>query len=323
MNQSSLPRIDLIRERAELLRELRIFFDQRGFFEVQPPCLSRDCVIDAYIDPIEVDSIQLKISEALPEKLFLQTSPELAMKRMLAAGAPSIYSIGPVFRSGESGDHHNVEFTMLEWYDVGADFESCIKTLGELATQVLQSDNYDVLNYRDVFRDSLGFDPIAESTKNLADRVARIDDRLAASICDDRDGMLDVLLSHLIQPTLGRVRPLIIKNYPLSQAALARPSVDDSNCAARFELIVNGVELANGYDELLDADILVQRAQKTNEVRVVGGREPLVVESSLVEAMRSGMPACAGVAMGVDRLLMVRSGEQSLRRVMPFSVGNC
>ncbi|QDT01894.1 Elongation factor P--(R)-beta-lysine ligase [Rubripirellula lacrimiformis] len=321
MTHPSLPCVEMIRQRAELLRDLRSFFDGRGFLEVQPPCLSRDCVIDAYIDPIAIASEQLQIAEDLPLQMFLQTSPELAMKRMLAAGAPSIYAIVPVFRGGESGDHHNVEFSMLEWYEVGADIDDCIRTLGQLASTVLGSDGYDVKNYRTVFSEFLGFDPILVSTDDLARHVQPIDTDLAASIAGDRDMMLDVVLSNLIQPKLGLDRPLIIKNYPISQAALARQAKDDPQCAARFELIVGGIELANGYDELTDADVLVQRAQQSNQLRIASGRTPLRVESSLVEAMRIGLPKCAGVAMGVDRLLMIRAGETSLQRVLPFKIG--
>ncbi|WP_146455860.1 EF-P lysine aminoacylase EpmA [Rubripirellula tenax] len=316
----NLPRIDLVRERAQLLRELRVFFDTRGFFEVQPPCLSRDCVVDAYIDPIRVGSKQLGIAEDLPEYLYLQTSPELAMKRMLAAGAPSIYSIGPVFRSGESGDHHNIEFTMLEWYHLGANIDDEITLLGELASTILDSDGYDISNYRDVFTQSLGFDPIDAPASTLQEVVSEIDENLACSISGDRDLMLDVILSHRIQPNLGKDRPLIIKNYPITQAALARPAIDDPKCAARFELIAGGVELANGYDELLDADVLVQRAQQSNQLRQAGGRHPLPVETSLVDAMRKGFPACAGVALGVDRLLMMRTSSLSLGPVIPFPI---
>lgn len=287
---------------------------------MQPPCLSRDCIIDAYIDPIGVESKQLGIAEELPARMYLQTSPELAMKRMLAAGAPSIYSIGPVFRSGESGDHHNVEFTMLEWYEIDADIHAEISLLGDLVTTILGTDGYDVVNYRDVFQNALGFDPIDESVVTLSQWVAKVDTQLADSIANDRDLMLDVILSSHIQPALGLDRPVIIKNYPISQAALARTATDDPQCTARFELIAEGIELANGYDELLDPDVLIERAEASNRVRVAAGREPLVTDSSLVRAMRTGLPPCSGVAMGVDRLMMIRSGAKSLAEVIPLTI---
>jgi lysyl-tRNA synthetase class 2 len=149
---------------------------------------------------------------------------------------------------------------------------------------------------------------------------ARIDASLTDSIGDDRDSLLDLLLTHAIQPTLGRDRPLIVTNYPLSQAALARTADDDPECAARFELFASGIEIANGYDELRDADTLVERFGTCNERRRRVGRRPLAIESAFLDAMRQGLPACTGVALGVDRLLMVRTGATSIGQVMPFSI---
>jgi lysyl-tRNA synthetase class 2 len=318
---AAAPDLARIRHRADLLRELRQFFDSRGFLEVQPPCLSRECVIDPYIDPLEIPVEQLQLSaDQLPERLFLQTSPEAAMKRMLAAGAPSIYSLGPVFRAGEQGKLHNVEFTMLEWYEVGADLEAGIELLGQLAIHILGGERYDVRTYRELFHDTLGIDPITADDALLGALVSRVDPDLAASIGRDRDALLDVLLSVRIQPQLGIPRPLIVRNYPLGQAALARTADDDPQCAARFELFVHGIELANGYDELRDAEVLAARFARSNVKRAKAGRRPLPGESALLHAMRRGLPACAGVALGVDRLLMVRTGSPSLESVMPFSI---
>lgn len=316
----SNPDVSLLRARADLLRQLRSYFDDRGFIEVQPPCLSRDCVIDAYIDPISIDAKQLGIAVDLPDRLYLQTSPELAMKRMLAAGAGSIYSIGPVFRGGESGHHHNIEFVMLEWYEVDGDIDSAIQLLGNLVAQVLKHDGFDVVTYRRLFSDTLGFDPIDEPMETLTGKVAEVDVELARSISHDRDLMLDVILSHFIQPQLGQTRPVIVRDYPVTQAALARVANDDPQCAARFELIANGVELANGYDELLDAEVLVARANSANQIRIAAGRPPMVAENSLVAAMRTGLPKCAGVALGVDRLLMLQTGQSSLAKVIALPI---
>lgn len=314
------PNIEEIRPRAMLLRQLRQFFDARAFLEVQPPCLSRDCIIDAFIDPIEVKSDQFGLGINLPSRYFLQTSPEACMKRMLAAGAPSIYSIGPVFRSGELGDLHNVEFTMLEWYDVGARLPQGIELLGELASEVLEAAGYEVSDYRQLFLNSLDLDPIEASIESLRAHCDRIDRSLTTSIGHDRDQLLDALMSHFIQPSLGQACPLIVKNYPLSQAALARVVDDDPQCAARFELFFGGVELANGYDELLDADQLVERFRKSNARRQQAGRPTLPVNLAIVDAMRAGLPPCTGVAVGVDRLLMAQLRLGSLAGVMPFSI---
>ena len=315
------PDISHIRQRAELLRDLRQFFDGRGFLEIQPPCLSRDCVVDPYIDPLSIDRSQLatSIENDATETLFLQTSPELAMKRMLAAGAPSIYSIVPVFRAGESGPMHNVEFTMLEWYDVGASLAKEVELLGELASEILQLDGYDITTYRQVFQDQLGIDPIESDTSDLVSLVKSVDSELANQI-NDRDDLLDVLMSDKIQPSIGLNRPVVVTHYPLSQAALAKASNEDPACAMRFELFFSGVELANGYEELLDADELLRRTDLANEKRALASLKPLQVPVTLVRAMRDGMPACSGVALGLDRLLMLRCGATHISQVIPFPI---
>lgn len=317
MKPFAQPNLKLIRQRAELLRELRQFFDSRGFLEVQPPCLSADCVVDSFIDPIEVRTDQLRLGIDLSDRFYLQTSPEAAMKRMLAGGAPSIYSLGPVFRAGERGMRHNVEFTMLEWYEVGAGVDAGIQLLGELAAGLFQSDGFDVCTYREMFQRSVGIDPIDAPIETLQALQADIDPTLVHS---DRDSLLDGLLTSQVEPTLGIDRPLIVKNYPISQAALARTAPDDSECASRFELFVRGTELANGYDELQDSEILLARTRTHNQKRVATGRQPIEVDSSLVAAMRKGLPKCAGVAMGVDRLLMVRSQVCTIDETIPFPI---
>lgn len=244
------------------------------------------------------------------------------MKRMLAAGAPSIYSIGPVFRAGEQGEQHNLEFTMLEWYEVGADVEQGIAILGALACDVLKKEHFEVHSYRQLFRDYCGFDPINAPLMTLVEYAKDIDPSLAVSFAGDRDGVLDLILSHMIQPKLGHENPVIVRDYPLTQAALAKESNQDQQCAARFELFVAGIELANGYDELRDPDELSERFRCCNEQRKKAGRRPLPVEVPLLEAMRVGLPQCAGVALGVDRLLAVQLGEKNISAVMPFTVSN-
>ena len=317
MNPLAKPNLKLLKQRAELLRELRQFFDSRGFLEVQPPCLSADCVVDAFIDPIDISSDKLGLGIDLPKRFYLQTSPEAAMKRMLSAGAPSIYSLGPVFRAGERGAWHNIEFTMLEWYDVDAGMPEGIRLLGDLAASVFATDGFDVIAYRELFQQTIGIDPIGASINLLREMVADIAPGL---VQPDRDSLLDILLANQIQPTLGVTRPMIIKNYPISQAALACRLPDDRECAARFELFFRGTELANGYDELQDADVFMQRTAAHNSKRVSTGRHPIRGESALFTAMRQGLPSCCGVAMGVDRLLMIRSGASSIDETIPFPI---
>ena len=323
MNERSLPNLHRLRERSEKKKKLRQFFDQRGFFEVQPPCLTTDCVIDPYIDPLRVEASEFQLGPRHGKEIhFLQTSPEAAMKRMLAAGAPSIYSLGPVFRAGEQGEQHNLEFTMLEWYELGADVEQGIGILGALACDVLNVENFEVHSYRNLFQEHCGFDPIDAPLSHLQQYAQTVDASVTASIAEDRDGVLDLILSHVIQPKLGHASPMIVRDYPLSQAALAKPSTQDTQCAARFELFVAGIELANGYDELRDPDVLLERFRVCNQKRQKVGRRPLPVKVPLLEAMRVGLPQCAGVALGVDRLLAVQLGEKSISSVMPFTFLN-
>ena len=304
-----------------LLRRLREFLDTRGFLEVQPPCLASDCVVDAYLDPIVVDAQQLGIGLPAKTEMFLQTSPEAAMKRMLAAGAPSIYSIGPVFRAGEHGARHNVEFTMLEWYELGGDLASGIQLLGELALEILGGSRFDIVSYRSVFQQCLSIDPIDAPMGRLLEACSDEDPQLIQSVSTDRDALLDVLLSNRIQPTLGVDSPVIVKDYPLSQAALARQSDSDPQCAGRFELFASGVELANGYDELTDPDVFDSRAQQHNLKRELSGRKKLPVQSKLLHSMRGQqLPRSAGVALGVDRLLMVQVGAESIDQVIPITM---
>lgn len=324
-------------ERDRLLREIRGFFHDRQFIEVQPPCLARDCVVDPFLDPISVSISEIGLAGALessgtgalesngrgsPERYYLQTSPESAMKRMLAQGAPSMFSIGPVFRSDEQGDRHNLEFTMLEWYEVGGDSRSAIGLLGELAMSLFASDDYETITYQEAFQKWAGLDPIECPTEVLIEQVAVIDAGLATSMVNDRDGLLDVILTASVEPNLGQQRPTVLTRYPISQAALARPCHDDPRCAERFELFYRGLELANGYDELLEPDELVRRYEVNNAIRRQHGRVSLPVDTTLVDAMRKGLPQCSGVALGVDRTLMLRMGADRIQDViaLPFDI---
>ncbi len=318
MNDSDIR--EMLRARAVLLRQVRQFFDDAGFIEVQPPCLSRDNVVDAHIDPVEVAGAALRLpADIAAPRYYLQSSPEFAMKRLLARGSGPIYSLGPVFRAGERSPRHNVEFTMLEWYDVDVGMDAVIDQTVRLVSQTLATAPPTVITYRELFQIHACFDPIDEPIRTLEDRVAQIDPHLAAGLCGKRDELLDVLMTEFIEPRVTD-QNLLIRNYPLTQAALARPSDDDPQTAERFELIIGGLEIANGYGELLDADELLRRNEESNRKRIVTGREPLPVDSQLIEAMRAGIPPCAGVALGLDRLLMLRQQTADIADVLPLPI---
>ena len=311
--------IEIVRERSLLLQQIRHFFDTRGFLEVQTPCLLAHAIVDAYIDPIEVVGDQVEISGKTPSRQYLQTSPELAMKQLLASGVSSIYGIGPAFRAEEKGQLHRTEFTMLEWYQVGAVENDAVRLLGEFACDLLGHSNYEVLDYRQAFLRTLEIDPIDSSLPELVSVASQCDATLASSLATDRDGLLDYLMSEFVQPTLGLDGPMVLRNYPRSQAALAKVSSDDPQCAARFELFVSGVELANGYDELNNVAELAERARMVHEKRERLGRKPIAeMPAELLSQISDGLPQCAGVALGVDRLHLLRSGRKSLDEVSLF-----
>ncbi len=274
-----------------------------------------DCVVDAHLDPIAVE-VQ---SGGRRREMFLQTSPESAMKQMLAAGAGSIYSIGPVFRDGETGRNHRVEFTMLEWYEVGGDQASAIEWLRHICANVLNHPQLDQITYRRLIQNHFSFDPIDATIRSLRQAARRVDESATDAVGNDRDGLLDILIDS-ISDGLGCDRPLVVTDYPLSQAALAKVSESDPACAARFELYVGGLELANGYEELTDPDELVRRYEINNQKRINRGVGPLPVQTQLITAMRSGLPPCSGVAMGVDRLQMAMNPGATIGDVMVYDL---
>lgn len=313
--------LSVLAARHALLKRLRSFFDDRGFVEVDTPLLSHDTVVDPNIDPLRVTLFSDPGQPDIGRTLWLQTSPEFAMKRLLAAGAERIYQITHAFRGGEQGDRHNPEFTMVEWYRAGDGLREGMELLGELGRAMLGVPAVDQCTYRDAFAEHVGVDPHRASISDLqhAARARGVD--VPPSMSDSsRDEWLNLLLAELVEPQLGTQRPLILFDYPASQAALARVREDDPPVAERFELYYRGVELANGYHELLDPQLLETRNREANARRTACGKYRLPDESRLLDAMRHGLPPCAGVALGFDRLLMAVVGARHIREVMPFPI---
>ena len=307
-----------LRLRSELLRRVRAFFEQRDFLEVETPLLSVETVIDTHLEPVEV---------TLPgesRSRFLQTSPELAMKRLLSGDAPdraeAIYQVTRAFRGGEAGARHNPEFTIVEWYRLGDGYTEGKRLLAELAQALFDADAVDEITYREAFVKYAEFDPFAVDTAELPSIATAAGLAVPAQMGDDRDAWLDLFLSEVVAPNLGTERPTILCDYPASQAALAKLSVDDPAVAERFELFYRGVELANGYHELCDADELRERFETANTQRVADGRRALPLPEQLLAAMDSGLPACSGCALGFDRAVMLAVGAKSLGEVMPFTI---
>jgi lysyl-tRNA synthetase class 2 len=299
---------------------VRSFFDGRGFLEIETPLLSADTVIDLHLDPLAVTLFSDPRRPTEGQRVWLQTSPEFAMKRLLAAGAPSIYQVTRAFRGAEWGRWHNPEFTIVEWYGVGHDMRQGMQLLSDLAESLLGQGAAECLSYREAFQRYVGVDPHRSEGRALRTVASRLGIVAPASLsADDRDGWLDLLLVECVEPHLGRHRPLILYDYPATQAALARIRSDDPPVAERFELYFRGVELANGYHELSDAAELRERNRRTNAVRQTDGKPALPEESRLLAAMDSGLPPCTGVALGFDRVVMLACGAENIAQVLAFT----
>ena len=316
--------LETLRQRDELVRKIRHFFESRNFLHVETPLLSHDTVVDRYLEPIGIPQSAVFSNRGREEeRLWLQTSPEFAMKRLVASGARNIYQICKAFRKGEQGSRHNPEFTMLEWYRAGDNLQQGMDLLSEFAQAILDCQPAEQISYRDAFVRHADVDPFNDSITSLADacRQQQVDVAAFADV-KDRDEWLNLIVSEIVEPKLGLDRPTIVFNWPASQAALAvlRTDATGIEVAERFELFIGGVELANGYHELLCADELLRRNDWVNEQRVTDGAASLPRESRMLNAMRAGLPACAGVALGIDRLAMVALGKESIDQVIPFPI---
>jgi lysyl-tRNA synthetase class 2 len=309
-----------LRLRAGLLRAIRGFFDERGVLEVETPVLCASTVTDLHLHSLETRFTGPGAGAG--RRLYLQTSPESAMKRLLAAGAGPIYQLARVFRDGEAGRLHNPEFTLLEWYRPGWDYRGLMAEVEALVAGLLGLPRpFERLSYAEVFERHLGLDPHRSPVGEL--RARGLERGLGdppAEAALDRDGWLDLLLSHLIQPRLGLERPAFVCDYPASQAALARVRPGDPPVAERFELFVRGIELANGYGELVEAAEQRRRFECDRTARRAAGLPDIQPDERLLAALGHGLPPCAGVALGFDRLAMLAAGVDSIMEIMAFSL---
>lgn len=313
----------ILETRARLLREVRTFFDARGFLEVETPILSHDVVVDRHLDPI---AVTLPADPRQPDsgsRMWLQTSPEFGMKRLLADAPRSIYQITRAFRAGESGPWHNPEFTMVEWYRVDDDLNGAMQGVSDLAEYVLARGPAERRTYRALMQQHAGVDPWLDSVATLRHALRRHQiDSLTPDVDHDRGVLLDWLMVACVEPHLGRTRPTLVYHYPAEQAALARVTQDAAGdtVSERFELYVDGLELANGYHELLDPLEFARRNAHGNQLRAEDGKPALPETSRLLAAMQHGLPHCSGVALGFDRLVMVATSAKSLRDVVTFPI---
>ena len=311
--------LETLQQRARIIQRVRQYFDSRDFLEVETPLLSHDIVVDRYLEPIAIEPSAVGLGGETDQSFWLQTSPEFGMKRILASGATAIYQIAKAFRGGEVGQRHNPEFTMLEWYRCGDDQQTGIDFLGQFVSAILDTAPHSALSYRQAFERYAQLDPF---TAPISDFAAAAQERecdvSALAGVEDIDAWRNLVLTEVIEPQLGAQSPEIIYDWPASQAALAVTRNEQHPVAERFELYYRAIELANGYHELLDADELIARNQAVNKQRVCDGQPPLPENSRLLSAMQHGLPACAGVALGIDRLVMLATGNNDIKRVMAF-----
>jgi lysyl-tRNA synthetase class 2 len=300
-----------LQQRAALLRNLRKFLDERGFFEVETPMLADEIIPELHIEPIRATNGQ-----------FLQSSPELYMKRLVASGAKAIYQVTRSFRQDERGPLHNPEFTIVEWYRVGDDLQAGMDLLDELVQTLLTTPPATRTTYAAAFQRTFDIEPHAATIADLA-AAAKVAGVVSPNDMphDDRDEWLNLLLATRVEPQLGRDRPEILYHYPASQASLAKVVRSDTGyeLAERFELYFRGIELANGFHELADAAELRRRFEAVNATRAADGRSALPLPESLFAALELGLPKCTGCALGFDRLVMLALCATSLRDVTAFT----
>lgn len=318
--QPSAP-LQHLQRRARILERIRAFFAERSVMEVETPILSAAAITDPHLESFA--TVYRGPGCAEGRTLYLHTSPEFPMKRLLAAGSGPIYQLGKVFRQGESGRRHNPEFTLLEWYRPGLDHHALMEEVAALAGPLLGLEGKPVekLSYREAFRRYAGIDPLESPLDALQARAVELGIR-GFDGETDRDVWLDLILTHAVEPELGCDGLCFIHEYPASQAALAQLSPADSRVAERFELYYKGVELANGFHELADSREQRKRFEAELEARKSSGLDAVPMDERLLAAL-DHFPDCSGVALGVDRLVMLALNAQSLDEVMAFTIDNC
>ncbi len=315
--QPSAPVANLLK-RAAILAEIRRFFADRGVLEVETPAMSQATVTDIHLVPFDTRFVGPGAADGMT--LYLMTSPEYHMKRLLAAGSGPIYQMGRSFRNEEAGIHHNPEFTMLEWYRPRYDMYRLMNEVDDLLQQVLDCDTAETLSYQQAFTRHLGVDPLSADKTELREVAAKLDLSNIADTEEDRDTLLQLLFTMGVEPHIGRDKPTFVYHFPATQASLAEISTEDHRVAERFEVYYKGIELANGFRELTDGREQRQRFEQDNRKRAARGLPQHPIDNNLLDALEHGMPECSGVALGVDRLIMIALGAGSLSEVLAFPV---
>ena len=300
----------MLQRRAQLLAQVRDFFRERRVMEVETPTVLSATVTDPQIPSLEV---------AVVPHRFLQTSPEYPMKRLLAAGSGDIYQICHAFRAGERSRLHNPEFTMVEWYRTGFNLQQIMEETAALVARLLGSQPpVESITYNDAFLRELDCDALESPVEDL-DRLCRKHGLAGQGLsAATREDLLDFLVAAVVGPRLGQGKITCMHHYPVAQAALAQVDKDDPRTALRFEVYAQGLELANGFVELADSSEQRARFQNDREQRALRGLPDVQVDARMLSALEAGLPACAGVALGFDRVVMLAAGAASIDEVMAF-----
>lgn len=311
--------LEMLKKRAAILAKIRAFFATREVLEVETPLLAHATVPDPYILSIPASIRDPHSSQE--NTYYLQTSPEYAMKRLLAAGCGSIYQICKAFRQDELGRLHNPEFTILEWYRLRFDHHALMDEVDDLFHTLLQTPAADRYTYTQAFEHFLGINPHTASLRMLED-CARAQTEIILNATLERDGWLNLLMSHGIEPHLGPDRPAFIYDFPASQAALARLRPGNPALASRFEVYYHGIELGNGFHELQDAKEQRARFLRDLDQRNQQGIPTVPLDERFLAALNHGLPDCAGIAIGIDRLVMLALGAEKIEELISFSFEN-
>lgn len=321
MNWQPTASINNLKKRAETLAQIREFFALRKVLEVDTQALSHATVTDLHLVSFETQLLDAGACAESARTLYLQTSPEFAMKRLIASGSGCIYQICKAFRNEESGRYHNPEFTMLEWYRIGFDHFNLMAEVSELVQQVLGCKPAEPITYQHAFIQYVDIDPLQCTLEDLKQAV--LEHKLNADWVvneNNLDTLLQYLFVELVEPNIGQTVPCLIYNFPASQAALAKISGADNRVAERFELYYKGMELANGFHELTDELEQRQRFTADNALRIANQLAPKPIDENLLSALQSSLPSCAGVALGIDRLLMLACAANNIDEVIAFPV---
>jgi lysyl-tRNA synthetase class 2 len=313
---------EVAKKRGIILNQIRAFFEYKNVIEVETPSLSVGTVTDPFLEAFSAKYNYSKCTNINEyQRLYLQTSPEFHMKRLLASGFGSIYQICKAFRHEDSGRYHNPEFTILEWYRLDFDQHDLIKEVDELLTSVLNCSQSEKISYQELFIKFVSVDPLTASFTELYNVIKlynKADDWLYNS--NDSDLLLQFIFSEIIEVNIGKISPCFVYNFPIAQASLAKQCTEDVRVAQRFECYFKGIELANGFNELTDVNTQVERFKQDNRKRQRLGLTIKEIDKNFVGALQYGLPQCAGVALGIDRLMMIALDKSAIDQIISFSI---